>query len=128
IDVQVDLLDASGLLRVTVTAAPWSVEQPRIAAAREKQAAPLASLGQSRVGLTTELIGERLLLSIRMAENDRTQRAYTAAVRPADGLSEPNRLLKQIVRGACHPMEVSAWPLLRYSPVNSRRRSSSSSE
>src|SRR5947209_6009258 len=75
IDIEIDDFDAALRLGVAGTGVPGSIPELDVAYLRQPEATPLAIWRQSRPALPAKLIGQRRLLALRAAENDRAELA-----------------------------------------------------
>jgi hypothetical protein len=100
--VQVDVAHATLRPVVARPGAPRSVAELDIANLRQRKAPPLSSGRQFLAALAAELVGQRPLLPVRMAENDRAKLAQEAAVRAQDLLAPGHRLPEQSIGSTRH--------------------------
>jgi len=100
VDVEIDEFDAVLWLVVTVTGMPRSIAQTNISHLREPEATPLTSGRQTLLALAAKLIGQRLLLPLRVAKNDGAELATAPIVRADDLFPGGHCLFEQLVSGA----------------------------
>ena len=87
---------------VAGTGSPRAVAELNSTDFCEPETTPFALGRQARSALAAELIGEDLLLLLRMAENDRTDLARIAVVHAGDRLAGAHGLFEQTVVGTWH--------------------------
>src|ERR1700730_2462030 len=81
---------------------PRPIVELHVAHLRQPEAAPLAACRQARTASTGKLVGQRLLLPLRVAENDRAKLAAVAPVHAKDLLPTGHRLTEQLINRAGH--------------------------
>src|SRR6185437_6045166 len=80
VDIEIDDLDTALALHMPVAGMPRPLAKPDVADLGEVQAFPLAAGRQGLAALARELVGQRDLLPIGMAENDGTEFTRIAVV------------------------------------------------
>jgi hypothetical protein len=87
---------------MTGTGKPRSLTEFDIADLRQPETTPLALRRQARLAPAAKLIGQRFLLPLRVAEDDRAKLARIAAVHADDLLMRTHCLLERGVISAWH--------------------------
>lgn len=100
--VEVHDLDAALWLGMAGTGSPGPVAELSRADLCKPEAAPFAARRETRFTLAAELIGEHLLLLLRMAEDDGTEFAGITPIHTGDWLAPSHGLFKQAVIGTWH--------------------------
>jgi hypothetical protein len=102
VDVDIHVLDAALALGVAVAGMPRPVAELNVTDFREEKAFPVAAGRQHRLAFPGKLVGQRLLLPLRAAENDGAELAMVPVISTDDLFALKHRLGKQIINGAGH--------------------------
>ena len=97
IDVDIDGIDAHLCLGMAEAGVPRALPHSRIMDMGERQAAPVPSRRQTRGAFTGELIGECLLLPIRVTKHMRAELTVSLLIGAGDLLATEDRLAEQLV-------------------------------
>jgi hypothetical protein len=102
VDIEIDRLHASLPSGVAGAGVPGPIPELSVADPGEPKAFPLASRRKAAVASPGELVGQRDLLPVGMAENDRAELARVPTVGAKNLFPAAHRLFEQIIGGARH--------------------------
>jgi hypothetical protein len=97
VHIEIDDFDATLRLSVTIARMPGPVAELNVVDFGKKQATPLPTGRQAFRAFAAELIGQRLLLALRVAEDDRAELARIAVIGAENLLSAGHRGGKKFV-------------------------------